>query len=595
MPKMPYSMLILTIFSLVFGAASVANFYDLSPITFGLVALCAFMAVGGDAVRRGMVHRSGQRFVATWIRANSLLELGGCLFLWLVGLAIILIPLGLAYQKDAIIVGVGDCDDGMIHSLWARGLSFCRTFLPSNHCESAPLGAQSFMYYVNSIFVGQESHRIVLSASLCCYSLMMFWADSFTRLFSTPKFYKPFISILAICSFVVTTSAYIGFVSQTAAMPFTLATMTILVSSSAFGSLRDKAAVCISLAIGAIVSYTLFSVTVLISCAVAVIAAEVCEHRSARALWRKFLDIVSCARSWYAVVFLIAVCVMLWPPVRACLVVLGLEIAAPPGTGGKAVTAAVGNLDRGALSILHLTGLWPSDLDYRDLPTRQTSAAFAQLGVLLVAQLWLVASTEGVRRARTLLLGLFLLYACACTLLSGPYVQFKYLAYLTPMFLVSVGLAYGTRVELLSTRLGRWAGPLFLVVAVIPLAVYIHRAVLTPLKRVARTNIISAERFALLESAAAEVDNKRGLILTTDPWLHAFVGQDDVLPMTNYFGHKVTDEPIDILIRDRFVGVRSLDDKVAEFPHLLELGRKEQCRIKVLGERFDVYDARCGK
>jgi hypothetical protein len=279
------------------------------------------------------------------------------------------------------------------------------------------------------------------------------------------------------------------------------------------------------------------------------------------------------------------------PTVRFALAMLGFDGAQEHGLSTAELANAVGNLPNGYLSSLHLSGLWPSGLEYRGALYGQSSASGDILAAVLVVEAWLIGSARLPLSAIFLLIAFAVPWVSSAVLINSPYVNFKYLTYFIPVFLMSAAVAGVRLLEEGRKNLGGLSRRAATVGAVLLFVVYIGSSVYAPLKMAAVTPTLLPGHVASFEALSEEVANQRALLLSREDWLLFYSQPDDYLPLTLYVPRAYSNQAIDAVVIDEAWAddaKRYLDS----FPQLRDRSLSSPCS-KFVSNRFRIYYLNC--
>ena len=587
-PKVPYSALILGIISAVHALAFKADIHNVSPKYFAL----GIVVLGLMAPLQLLILAKGtsQSFQEKWRAGNSFKEVLAVTFAWLLGLLIIAVPLALAYIPNAMVTGHFICNDSVIHALMSRGLAFMQTRGMDPIYLALPRGVHSFTYYFNSLLFQKEVSRIILPTSLTSFSLIVFWADMVVRLLGVRRRYWLPLTLLPATPFLLVTTAYMVFLGQIAGMALTLAAVTALCFFRRLGTLMASLAITLFLALGAITAYGLFPLSLIgFGCAMCLAVAFLKEPSISHwvAVLRELLSSVFTIRGGIIVGSFL---VLLWPSIQFALYVVKVQ-----GSGSTAsdLISAVGNLPEGYLSPLHISGFWPRGAEYRQLLSKNFSPMTCLMLALLLGQTACIVGARFEYRIFLALATFFVPWLSSAILINSPYVNFKYLTYLVPVFVLAAGIGFTRCAERAGAMYPRLNSLVILPAVTLFLLVYLATAISLPLAVASVTPSLVEGEVLSLEAVAQEISAKRALILSREDWLQYYIQPDDILPLTLYIPNTYHGQPIDLVVVDRGYK-QDATEFLKSFPQIAELISKGAC-LKVIGDRFESYPLECNQ
>lgn len=585
-PKAPYSLLLVFLWSLLLTLCFAGDYFRLTAKQFALATITGGLFFGLLFTWKLKTLNCNLLF-KLFLESNSLRELIYTFTLWITGLFILLIPLAFGFPENTLVTGHFICNDSVVHSIMAQGISFIESRkIDPFYYSAAPRGIHSFTYYFHSLFKQIPTSRIILPTAIASYSLTVLSADFMLRALGVRPIFRFLSALLPVCAFLPVAAIYAIFLGQVAAVASTFAALGILFYLSRFGTFKEGLLFFAVFALGAVSTYGLFSLSLIGFGVFVAITLEVIESASFAKLTKQTKFLISIFYSPTALGIAIGILLLAYPSIQFALYVIRAQGA---GTVASDLTSAIGNLPEGYLSPLHLSGVWPPGIGYREQLTGVSSAFGSALIFLIAIQVYLVGQLP----IRGIFFLLTLAIPCFATtiLIKSPYVHFKFFTFLIPGFLVLAGAGLDQlRNTIIKSRpvLGKLAvSPL----GFISLLGLEGLCVFMPLPTATIIPMLSEAHFASFESLWGTLEGKRSMVLTKEDWLQFGAQVDDYVPMIIYIPQRFNGEPLDAVVVDRAYKKESLE-YLQQFPKLLLLVQDHDC-MTVIADRFEIYPTSC--
>jgi len=123
-PKAPYSLLIVSLWSLLLSLCFSADYFRLTPRYFAPLLLIIGTSTLAFSLWQFNRGQSSSSLLLRYKESNSILELLSTICLWILGLFILVIPLAFGFPADTLITSHFICNDSVVHSIMAQGLSY---------------------------------------------------------------------------------------------------------------------------------------------------------------------------------------------------------------------------------------------------------------------------------------------------------------------------------------------------------------------------------------------------------------------------------------------------------------------------------------
>ncbi len=484
-----------------------------------------------------------------------------------------LVPLVLVFPPDTLITGNFVSNDSVVHAILMRGHAVVHgAFGGWPYLGIYPDGFHAVVFALSRFFPTADSPYFLLPASIWTSS---FFGLSVAMMLGTEGERPDAVSLLVAASpaaaFLLTTSTYLYFIGQLSVLPFVVGTAVIVPSWSADDvSGRGLMLALLPIAAGVAV-YGLFAAS-LVAFATAVAVVPAIRHPL-----RLLAELTSLARA----------CVRPFPMVSLAvigLLLLPVVIQIDRGFSFFASQASSpGNLPGGFLSPLHITGFWKDGAEYRAPLTGGDSPAAMLLAAVFAIQVALVARARLSRAAIVTLVTVAVPVVVSSLVVKSPYINFKYLYLLTAVWVPLAALGLARLVSRVSGRRLVAAVAVGVVVAIMAGGSLRSFRLLPPLP---------ADWFHQLAVIRANhLDREPVLILSREDWFQYYRDDNDIAPMTFYFGQKYTSQPV----REILVDVGYEQDAERFLDRLVpgSANRLESCPDETIEGRFKFYDFGC--
>lgn len=510
---------------------------------------------------------------------------------YLIGIALICVPLLFFIPKNVIVVGDSVSSDIIQHSVFSQGYSHSRPLNIIKDDDSYPRAFHSTMYYINE-FVDYQPPYVVLLGLIMFYAFMVFVMDEFLFYSNLRKRkIRYLLMLLPLVPFLMLATLYHTFAPHIASIPFILiglfGILNLNIRSKYF--IRDL----LLLAVIGLVTfniYSIFALNVLVVGILIKLAIEIYKNRTElKYAFQKSNALKFYKNNMFGTKSSLGV---------IALIILGLIPAIPlliatyvyTSTGTGFLLTSNGNLSD-FLSPFHLTGIWPSDQDYRSQLSAWTSYLF--VGILTI-QLFFLFRAKITNTLKATLGILFFLNVLGVVLINNRYVEFKYITFFIPVFIFVFGMGVVNFADnIKNSKLSK-------VVSAGTLLLYIFLAVGLSSASYREVPTINADgKFnTLIQLQDTYFDDFSTLYIGYDDWTIYFREQnDDYFPTLGYLANKYDNQEVDYFIVDP-IYVEDIDQRVENFlkkyPELQNRTENinSEC-ITTFLNRYTVYDFNC--
>ena len=499
-------------------------------------------------------------------------------FFWQILVLLLFVPLLFVMPQDAVVSGHGVANDSVHHSFFTKGfkqtdirlgiddkrISKLRAKKGGGKYESRttflgsyPRGGHSFLYYCSELFPYLVPEYL-LSVTLCFYSLTFFALISLFNEYSLKHY---LISICSLISFLPVVSAYHLFFPQVACFPFVIGFLSFLYSSK---TLRTKLPLSLMLACGV----SIYGIFCLSLCVFGFI------------LWLLFCSQNRKDSLTNFTYTLMLTSLFAFPSMFSVLKVFWLEIN---DSSVNALMTSHGNLASGYLSSAHLSGIWLKGYGYREA---LSGSSFLQLsGLFILIQSIFSSKLIFKKKIFCILLLTFLIPVLASlTFLKNPYINFKYLSILVPVFVFTSFLGV---FEISNIKLRK-----FLVL--VYFSTFLFSTFLYSVPAFASIPVLRLGTWLELKAIKLNyIDKGNTVVLTKEDWIQEFVfDRDDSAPLTQYLKRISFDQP-DYLIVDKAYE-EAVGKYFLEHPRLHnKVNNIESSCIDKISLRFYAYKLNC--
>ncbi len=577
LPKLSYGLIIMTIWSLTIIYAFTLDFFKISPLIYYLlsVSTVVFFVIYTKA-KKGFKWKE----LALSSDTRYLLKL---FVVWCLGMALLLAPLFLVFEKGTVIPTRIISSDSVIHSVLSKGEAYTQQIGVHSFIENYPRGFQSFTYYSNSI-LNIDIKLLLLPILALGYSFMIFFVEDLVRHKKYIKgLGKLLVMLLPFSSFLIIFTFYALFVSQIAAIPILLTCLNLIFKKDISGKL--KLALFIIFAVATLNVYGIFAVNVIAVGVFFYLVNYIYQK------YKKKENLLKEAKELYTNIVkdnkfllgLIAGLVLMIPSIYN-----GILTSVSALSNSNIILQGKGNLVE-FLSPFHLTGLWSPGIEYREvLP----SVFETVLMFVLITQLFFILKVKLSKNIYAVFAVLAFIMALGTFGFHNVYIHFKYLTYLTPFFIVIFGVSLikffdGFKLSFISKLILI----LFIVVSAITSAISLNRVAPATEKYFATINEIKVDY----------LDKYKVMLFSEDAWFRYYTSEDydDFQPMDEFIypNRKYdanTDQKFDYIIEDTLFGVdKDIKDFMDKTPKIKSLvdGTPEKC-IQTT-DRFIIYNLKC--
>ncbi len=566
-PDKPLAFHTLGVWALILLFANAANELALPS---GLVALTTAAALIALVVAIGAPWRPAA--VAHALRAQRR-DIGVVAATMGLQIVLYLVPLAVVFPAGTLITGNFICNDSVTHAVLTCGYVVVHgAYAAWPHVGEYPDAFHAVLFAMRGVLPA-DPPAFLLPASIWSAS---FFGLAILMLLDVERHRDGVSAVLIAASpaaaFLLGVSVYLFFIGQTAVLPLVAAAVVVVAAwePDAISGWRPLLLV-LALMAAALAAYGLMSLS-LIAFAAAI--------RGALAM-RRSSQAIAAARAWIAALRLRQV----WAaPAVIGLAVLPVCLQIYRGYAFFSTrTATFGNL-AGFLSPLHVTGFWPHGLDYRLWLSGDDSAAAIVLAALLAAQITVVVRTGVSRVTAMLLTTLGVPVVASAILLRSPYIDFKFLYFLTSVWIAVVALGV-YRAATQAARGRALAGPIVLACVVTAMSAW-------SLPGFRRLPALSDRWFQTLSNLRADhLSRGAVLILSREDWFHYYRDVDDVAPLTTYFHQTYHGQAMNEILVD----VRFEADAIALLRQFWPDARERlgDCQGSTLDGRFRLYAFSC--
>jgi hypothetical protein len=538
--KFSIGYLVITLWALLIMVCFVSDYIELDP------KLVVALLVGGAAFLVGFTaSKKRQQFldIFTWknLKANLLL-----IAIWVAALLVLSLPLIISLQKKTIIPGHFVSNDSVFHALMSEGFAHTRDVVLGKYYDiSYPRAYHSFIY-IASKTLSITTNYLLLPLTLVSLSMMVFVAhDVWERFRLKSKVLLVLISLLSVAGFLVTNVAYILFVPQIAVIALVLAAVV------AVNDYRLKDHGLFGLASAGLLMVAILSMYGIFSLTVVLIALA---WRLAESIWwnRKRLDKLV-KKFWnlispLTIVLVICLALLAVPAVKTTYHIIAGEAAADSTN----LLTSWGNIpaSAGILSVFHISGIWHPENDYvRELTANHGSFAYLAAIFLLIQVIAIVKGKVNSRLRNSLIQVAIPTFGIVFVILN-PYLQYKLLTFLIPIFLICFGVGVYTLFE------GKWK-----VLSVLIVLATLYYAVVFTLPYYKNMDVVTEPQMQELQALDQNYTQKGStLFLTNEDWAAYFHTQpDDFNPNTQYWPHVYRGSSLDFVIWDTKYQQQNID------------------------------------
>lgn len=494
---------------------------------------------------------------------------------WLAGLFIMSVPLFFFLPPDTIIASRHVCNDAIGHALVAQGGDYLtQSGISRAIFDWYPRATHNLLHYISRLFevspVKLLLPFVIFSASFVVTSSWdlahIFKIRSSTALIG--------LSALACSPFLNLVSVYAEFLAQTAALPFIL--MVVIRTFAPNQLLFQRNAILqFALLLVSLSVYTFFPLSI---CGLALLVKLIVSRPSCVVL-RQHIDALL---SRPVILVIGSLLCLALPGIVAMVRFLTLQMS---GDGiATDILKSAGNLS-GYLSPLHISGIWPSMVDYRTTPEK-TQIAFQYAQCLVIACALLIISVSDM--SKRLRWALFVVAAPAFVFpLIGisEYMHFKYLSVLPPFLLTLSATAW-----LASTYLTPRLRSAVFCIAVTGAAFW---GCWRPGQIIGIWPTLSKEDYReYMGLKRRYFDQGDVLMLSQDDWLRYFADSRDIyLPLIGTLPTPYSGQALRFIIVDKIAAGMN-DQFYKAQPTIARLVATTQC-LQFSNERYDVYALPC--
>ena len=510
---------------------------------------------------------------------------------YLIGIALICVPLLFFIPKNVIVVGDGVSSDIIQHSVFTQGYEHSNALNIVKDEGSYPRAFHSTMYYINQ-FINFQPAYVVLLGLIIFYAFIVFAVDEILY-FSNLKNRKIryLLMLLPVVPYLMLATLYNTFAPHIVSVPF------IIIGLFAILNLDFKSKYLIRdfLLIGVITLatfniYSIFALNVLVAGLVVKIVWELFNNRnrlktliSSKNL-KSFVAFNKFGSKSTAGVFGL----LLLGIVPAIPLLYTTYIYTKTMTGF--LLTSNGNLSN-FLSPFHLTGIWLPDQEYRTQLSVWATYIFIAILAVQLFFLFRAKLTNSLKTTFGVLLSLNIL---GVIFINNRYVEFKYITFFIPIFILVFGMGV---VAVADTIKNRKLGLIFSGVALVG---FIALALIPGSMQYKQVPTINADgKFnTLLQLKSNYFDTASVLYVGYDDWTIYFRdSNEDYFPTLGYLHNKYNNEPVKYFIVDP-IYVEDIDVKVEEFlnkhPELqTKLQNLNQECITTFLNRYTIYDLEC--
>lgn len=510
-------------------------------------------------------------FALTSVKKNILIF--GC---WVVALAILLLPLVWTMPDETVISGHFISNDSVMHALMSEGYKVTREIqILQFYNNSYPRAFLSFNHFFSEI-TNIEPVYLVLPMVLFSLSLLVFpvydiWVQSGAK----SKVNLILLSLIPTSGFLVTYAAYMLFATQVAVIPVLIVTM-LYINRFSLESEGKFGVLCMALLV-----VSVFSIYGIFALFVALLALG---WRVGVSLWANrggYSQLIS--RVWSLVdrsTILVSVIVAI---LSLPALILTKEMIVTQFTGGGGLLTSWGNLPGGFLSVFHLSGLWPVEVEARDNLFGGSTLYSYVLLLLIIVHAWFVFRGKLNSWLMATFIQLCLPVFVFLFVFGNPYLHYKFLSFFIPFLLICSGVG---AINIMGERKR---------IAQLLIALFVVASAAINSQYYKRVPVVQGFQLSELKYLAEEyMHAHQTLMLTNEDWIQFYRRQaDDFTPNTQYRVNSYKDGDIDYLIWD--AGYEKENKQfLQEHPDIK--AKKESLPDSCVTQRFArflVYDFNC--
>ena len=499
------------------------------------------------------------------------------ILVWVATVVILLVPLLCLFPTDTLVTGNFVCNDSVVHAITADGFAakLWRN-LPAPYLNASPHGFPSLLYFLNQLSFKAEAPFFLLAGAI--------WATSFTAaslsclLGEDRSFLRQCVTaVSAVSGHLTVISIYLFFFNQVAVLPTMYAAVGILLREE-FSRPNAWTVFSLIVLLGASMAvYSLLPVSLIVFGAVCRLFFISFPMR--RQMWRAAVTIV---REYFSLkIFAVVVCGVIF-----CLpgawIVFHMLVNQGGNNAGSDLLSSVGNLAGGYLDPLLVTGFWTPKVGYRDMPTGAFSVILA---ACFAAQVFIIARYQTHRPVLLALLVFSVPVLATAVVIKNQYINFKYLSFLTALWLpVVVDTAYEVIERLKWLSVKRFAAGS--VPALLATGFWFH------IQGVTEFPALPAFWFQSLSGLRRDDLSKvSSLMLTREDWLQYYRTKGEILPLTLYLADPYSGQRVDRIVIDKGWQKDAYEYLEKTFPGSVE--RIAACPMREVANRYDFYSFDC--
>lgn len=494
---------------------------------------------------------------------------------WLIGLFIISIPIIYVFPKGTLITGYTVSNDSVAHSIFAKGYQVDReNNIISEAAKEYPRGFHSLVLYSDPILKG-DIKDILLPILIVSFSFIIFSTfDIVSRYKSIKGLNRYLILLVPLVPFFLIATTYHLFVTQIAVIPLLITGLYTIFKSKFKTKFEVISFLVIFFAVLNI--YGIYAVSILVLAGLL---------RLGYLLYKKQFHLPKQYFNKKFIIALIPLFIIFLPTIINTVQSIKSTIIAFMGRGE--MFASSGNLPWGYLSPFLVTGIW-SDGTYRETPG--PFLIYCLLAVFAV-QVVLISKLKKSYALKASLAISVLFLIISMVVFRSVYIQFKYLSFLTPFFVLVPCISLVLLFKNTQNKFLKLIPTLFI-------AVFIILATILPFKTYKRVPYLTQENeFSKLEYLNSEYIQKGStLLLTVDDWFGYYMQQpDDFTPLTGYFPQYYENTELDYVIIDNLYDPeKTFAAYLLSHPELAStLDSTDENCIKKFEERFTIYSINC--
>ncbi len=497
------------------------------------------------------------------------------LLIWAAGLFLIAVPALFVFPKNTVIPTPVINTDSMMHSMLAKGYAYTEQIGLNNYwATDYPRAFHSVIFTFTEV-TGIEGRTLLLPIALFFYSFITFVAeDIISKRKGLDRIHKFLIPLMTCVPFLILMTLYMLFAPQIAVIPL-LIFCVYNIFKLKFNKENTFAYLTLTVAILTVIGiYGIYAINVVGLAGLIKIALELGLKFKSKIKSTAGYFIKDLPRYWLSILLIIILSVPILITFEKNVVT---TIKSPVTFQGA------GNLYKGFLSPLHLTGMWDTNTEFRDFPTSMVEYTFI---FILIVELFFIFKAK---LSKTLILANLVLAGlvfAGAFVFKNSYINFKYLTYYLPFFMITIGISVAL---VLKGKLK--------IFSYVLLALFIFLALYIPLDNFARLTSDTTDTFVDFDYINNTYITKyKTLSLVTDVWIQYYaVNHDDYSPLADYaLRNEYKGQDVDYIIQDAYYSAPELGEKfIKDYPKLKNERDLLPDRCIDHHDRFTIYNLKC--